>query len=164
MLSRGQSIIQTPVTPLCPLFASAVRTSLTEPQLHHRRFHLSQNSSPGAESDPLSKPCHPALTFLRAESPREIPADELLEMLKTARLGSVTGNVQGLVSADISDRSLSSREGLTLISSRLSLCSATSETCTRWGWVAMRIPKGLSSVVCSRKTDRRCEGRLFLAH
>lgn len=38
-----------------------------------------------------SEPCHPALTFLRAERPRGIPADELLEMLKTAKLGSVTG-------------------------------------------------------------------------
>lgn len=28
-------------------------------------------------------------------NPREVPADELLEMLKTAKLGSVTGNLQG---------------------------------------------------------------------
>lgn len=104
------------------------------------------------------KPCHPALTFLRAEKPSRIPADELLGMLKTAKLRSVTGNLQGLVLTDISD----SREGLTLNCTRLSLCWMTSETRTLWGWVALRIPEGLSSAVCSRKTDRLCEGRLFL--
>lgn len=41
-----------------------------------------------------------------------MPADELLEMLKTAKLGSVTGNLQELVLADISDSSLSTQEGL----------------------------------------------------
>lgn len=50
---------------------------------------------------------HPALTFPRAENRRGIPADVLLEMLKTAKLGSVTGNLQGLVLADISDSLLS---------------------------------------------------------
>lgn len=59
-----------------------------------------------------SKPRHPALTFLTAENPGDMPADELLEMLKTAKLGSVTGNLQELVLADISDSSLSTREGL----------------------------------------------------
>ena len=68
----------------------------------------------------LPHPRHPALTFLRAASPREIAADELLEMLKTAKLGSVTGNLQGRVLAGISDRTLSTRGGLTLISTALS--------------------------------------------
>lgn len=110
----------------------------------------------------LPNPRHPALTFLRAASPREIAADELLEMLKTAKLGSVTGNLQGWVLAGISDRSLSTQGGLTLISTTLSPWSNNLDLNHAEGWVALRIPTGLSSVVCSRKTDRPCDGRLFL--
>lgn len=48
-------------------------------------------------SQTSSKPRHPDLTFLKAEDPRGIPADEMREMLKTAKLVSVTGNLQRLV-------------------------------------------------------------------
>lgn len=98
-------IMETPITPSCLLMPLLQEWAWP-------LFNLSKNSSLGY-SQTSSWHCHPALTFLRAENPREIPADESLEMLKTAKLGSVTGNLLGLVLADISDSSLSTRQGLT---------------------------------------------------
>lgn len=95
------------------LFASAVTMNQTHSK-HSIFVSTSQTATlrTAGYTQTSSKPRHPALTFLTAENPGDMPADELLEMLKTAKLGSVTGNLQELVLADISDSSLSTREGL----------------------------------------------------
>lgn len=110
MLSEGQEATETvaPLHPLCLCREKRTR--------HIQKMFVSTSQTvalwtPGY-TQTSSKPRHPALTFLTAENPGDMPADELLEMLKTAKLGSVTGNLQELVLADISDSSLSTREGL----------------------------------------------------
>lgn len=143
------------------LLAFAVRMSLTHLNLltFISTFQTTGHSTLGY-NQASSKPCHPALTFLRAENPREMPADELLEMLKTAKLGSVTGNLRGLGLADISDSSLSSQEGLPLINASLPHAEQPQRfapTVGGWLWDSLKF----YYLRCSRKTDRLNEGDTF---
>lgn len=80
-----------PVTPFCPFasdagmtdtqLAIAVSVSQTELSLCFRLRPARLQSRP------------PTLNFLRAQDPRGTSADALLEMVKTATLGSVSGNL-----------------------------------------------------------------------
>lgn len=88
-------------------------------------------SALGYRVKPLANPATSTLTFLRVKSVRGIPADEFKERLKTAKLGSVTGNLQGLVLADKSVSTLSTREGFTLISIPL--------LDSRWLWESLKV-------------------------
>lgn len=131
--------------------ASAVRISLTHPYPSHfctpvskRNQFLDSRLQPNSFQalSPSSWPLPEQRTG------GDTPADEFLEMFRTTKLGPVTGNLSGLVLADISDTSLSTQEGF---------CFNQSPS---WpagsGWVARRIPTGLSSGVCSRKTGSLC--------
>lgn len=65
-------------------------------------------------SQTSSKPRRQALDPSLSREPAgggDTPADEFLEMFGTTKLGCVTGNLSGLVLADISDTSLSTQEG-----------------------------------------------------
>lgn len=97
--------------------ASAVRISLTHPYPSHflyPRFKKKSVSGLWATARHLPSPAAKLLTPPWAENRRggtHTPADEFLEMFGTTKLGCVTGNLLGLVLADISDTSLSTQEG-----------------------------------------------------
>lgn len=82
-------------------------TSISFPFLYPR-FKEKSVSGPRHFPSPVAK----LLTPPWAENLGDTPADEFLEMFRTTKLGRVTGNLSGLVLADISDTSLSTQEGV----------------------------------------------------
>lgn len=97
MLSRGQSAIEMLVTLLCP-FCHCPESEPVRSTASRYCFSPIKASIPPlalGSSQTSSKPRHPALTFLRAKNLAETPAEELLVTLKTAKLGSVTDNLEG---------------------------------------------------------------------
>lgn len=103
----------------------------TDPDRNNFPLSFPPLSDLGYRVRPLANPATSTLTFLRVKSIRGIPAEEFEERLKTAKLGSVTGNLQGLVLADKSVSTLSTREGFTLISIPL--------LDSRWLWESLKV-------------------------